>query len=145
MRATGTTRTPSRSMGSPNTRRTVSASRACCRTSLGSIAQVFVRGLGRPRSALLGLRFGARSVLVTDRRGCLGVEVPAPAPGQAVELAARGASHPSVGALELLHVVPCPLARKAATATHRLTNMSLDATCHATARRRAVMAGQCWN
>ena len=49
------------------------------------------------------------------------MEVPAAAPGEAVELAARCARHVGVGAVELPHVLPGALAREGLVPVHRLT------------------------
>src|SRR2546421_3387430 len=55
-------------------------------------------------------------VLVADRRAGPGVEVPAPAPGQAVELPARAAGDRGVGATKLAHPLLGPLAGEAVVA-----------------------------
>ena len=49
------------------------------------------------------------------------MEVPAAAPGEAVELAARCARHPGVSAVELLHMLAGALARERPVTGHRLT------------------------
>ena len=49
------------------------------------------------------------------------MEVPAAAPGEAVELAARCTRHLRVGAVELPHVLPGALVRECPVPVHRLT------------------------